>query len=441
MSATSNKREEPSADHRAEPESLREVNLELTRNNSELESLVLALSKALQRSEAVAQVTLGSVHDFRNALTVIQGEAVFLAERLHEPEQLNSLNALDSACRQATAIARDMLHRLRSSHEQETLVDGSELVARCRELILRVAKTGVRCVFDLAPYVWPVAVESHQLEAALVNLSANARDAMPNGGELSISVRNRTNPKPGMVGDYVAFTIKDTGVGMPPDVLARATEPFFTTKGPQRGTGLGLAMVQAFVTAARGVLSIDSELGRGTRVEILLPRANCSVPPSSALEREDYVSRIRQQVQTPWLRRILQAWRAACQELGLPRPARVEAALVEHKAHCIVLKSDGSGAGAPRLRLLHLGVDLMELLAGGERGGASLTTDVVQNLAAGYRRALESGVPSYEYARYSFGEGKPFEFERLILPAAASGARATHLFGVVRMSNPNEEGA
>ena len=148
-------------------------------------------------------------------------------------------------------------------------------------------------------------------------LAANARDALPNGGKVRIAARNVPEGAPLPLdvpaGCYVGFSVEDTGAGMAPAVLAKATEAFFTTKGRDRGTGLGLAMVKAFATEAGGALQIQSDPGHGTCVEILLPRAPARVQPLDARDaRCALTEELKARMRSPWLREALQAWRDAC---------------------------------------------------------------------------------------------------------------------------------
>jgi hypothetical protein len=296
------------------------------------------------------------------------------------------------------------------------------------------------CVFAADSNAWSVEVDRPQLEAALLNLSANARDAMPHGGELRVSARNIPRGSPlasGLpAGDYVGFCVEDSGVGMAAAVLARATEAFFTTKPGDRGTGLGLAMVHAFAQHAGGALRIESTVGRGTRVEIVLPRA---LPPGVLLnfhpERQRAkLQRLRRRMRTSWLRYVLDGWGAACPTDGLPPLSAAEAGLVDH-IDCSLVLGVEFGAAPPRFRLLRMGGALMSHLGQTALGELPLAgSTALGSLAAAYRRALRSSFPSYEYARFAFGDGSPAEFERLILPAAADGRTVSHLIGVVVLS-------
>ena len=134
---------------------------------------------------------------------------------------------------------------------------------------------GVRLLIDIPGDVWPVVVDVGEFEIALVNLVVNARDAMPDGGTVTVTAKNITVEEGDTIppGDYVAVTIEDTGVGIPPDVIGNVFDPFFTTKPVGKGTGLGLSQVYGFVHQAGGTVKIDSTLGQGTAVTIVLPRA------------------------------------------------------------------------------------------------------------------------------------------------------------------------
>jgi signal transduction histidine kinase len=249
----------------------------LTERNAELTAQVAELTRALAQDAAVSQLVAGVVHDFRNALHVMLLETESLAENLDDPNQLESARSAFTAGKHAAAVARSLLTLARKEHPRTSLVNATELMTTCRPLIQRIVFKQLECFFDVEADAWPVEVERQQLEAALINLSINARDATPHDGTLRVSVRNlpRGMPLPPEVppGDYVSYCVEDSGTGMPPSVLARATEAFFTTKDSNGGTGLGLSMTHAFATRSGGALQIESVVNRGTRVQILLPRA------------------------------------------------------------------------------------------------------------------------------------------------------------------------
>lgn len=426
---------------------------ELRRRNAELEARVAELTQALRQVEAVSRRTAGAAHDIRNALTVILAEADILTHSLREPEQVESAQSVTSAAQIVASITQDLLIAARKSAWRlerrsdgcRTEVDSNELMARCQKLVRRILSSSIQCVFSANPGLWPIAIQPEQLEAALLNLVANARDAMPGGGRLCLSARNlaRGTPAPcGLPsGSYVSFAVEDTGLGMSPEVLARATEAFFTTKPREHGTGLGLAMVNAFATEAGGALHLSSEVGQGSRVEILLPRAPVQAHPLDATDaRFAIVEKIRRRVRTPWLVDVLNAWGQLCLPGGLPRPSRLEAALLDHSACSLVLAVDVVQEPI-ELRLVRMGHELVDWLERSALEAVRLDgPELFANLATTYRRALRSRCPTYQYARHELGRGSRAQFERLVLPAAADDETVSHLFGVVLMSSNALEG-
>jgi len=261
------------------------------------DSLVAALvreeraSQALrgaQRLEAVGKLTSGVAHDFNNLLTVILGNAADLEQRLAGKGELQ---ALASLTKRAALRAADHTRQLLAFSRQQALDvqvrNINELIASV-ETLLRLA-VGERAEIAVlsAPGSWPVLVDAAQFESALLNLAVNARDAMPNGGQVTIETRNvpsseiaRENRalvdlgEPGpLPRDYVLVTVSDTGMGMDENTRMQAFEPFFTTKEVGKGTGLGLSMVYGFITQLGGYVRIRSAPGHGTTVMLYLPRA------------------------------------------------------------------------------------------------------------------------------------------------------------------------
>jgi hypothetical protein len=293
--------------------------------------------------------------------------------------------------------------------------------------------------------LWPVTVQQQQLEAALLNLAANARDAMPHGGKVQVTARNvpmeAALPLELPPGSYVGLAIEDTGTGMAPAVLAKATEAFFTTKGREQGTGLGLAMVKALAMEAGGALHIRSEPGRGTRAEILLPRAPEQAKTLDARDARCVLTeKLKASVRVPWLREAVQAWRDACGPRALPLPASVEAALIEH-AECVLVLGVNAAVEPPELRLIRMGAELVDALRRSALGELELNgPEFFGNLESSYRLALRSRRPSYQFASFSFGHGSPAQLERLILPAAVDGETVSHLIAIVLMSRNIREG-
>jgi len=232
-----------------------------------------------QKMEAVGQLTGGIAHDFNNMLAVVVGGLDLARRRLDGPKrdvllQLN--NAMEGATR-AAALTRRLLSFARAEPLLPAKLLPGELVAGMSELLDRTIGERIRIRVDTAPGGWPIFVDPHQLENAILNLAVNARDAMDGVGELVVRTQNVTLA-PGEVGDvrggdYVRVSVSDTGCGMTPDVIERAFEPFFTTKEVGKGTGLGLSQLFGFARQSGGDVGIDSEVGVGTTVSIYLPRA------------------------------------------------------------------------------------------------------------------------------------------------------------------------
>jgi nitrogen-specific signal transduction histidine kinase len=232
-----------------------------------------------QRLEAVGQMTGGIAHDFNNLLTVIMGNA----EQMEETED-QSLRALAKMTREAAERAAELTNRLLAFSRKQPLdpkaIDINALISNMDGLIRRAIGGQLEIKTVLGDGLWHVYVDPSQLENALLNLAINARDAMPNGGHLTIETSNIRIDDAAVAdqvgfapGDYLLVTVSDTGTGMDRNTLAHAFEPFFTTKDVGKGSGLGLSMIYGFVKQSRGYVRIDSELGRGTSVKIHLPRA------------------------------------------------------------------------------------------------------------------------------------------------------------------------
>ena len=216
-------------------------------------------------------------HDFNNLLMVVGGQAQLLRDKAAgDPAVLRRLDAIDAAARRGQDLTRHLLAFARRQRLQPAPLRLDERAAGLKELIMASVGSMVRVSVDLPQDVWPIQADAGELELALLNMSVNARDAMPQGGALSISAHNATADEIetlDLEGDFVALTIADTGQGIPPDILSKVFEPFFTTKPVNRGTGLGLSQVYGFAQQSGGRIAVDSELGAGTRIRLLLPRA------------------------------------------------------------------------------------------------------------------------------------------------------------------------
>ncbi|HUB90253.1 MAG TPA: PAS domain S-box protein, partial [Dyella sp.] len=232
-----------------------------------------------QRLDALGQLTGGIAHDFNNLLTVISGNLQLLeADAPEDPATRETLESASRAVERGAALTRKLLAFSRRQHLLPRAVRTVQLLADLSDMLARTLGERISVTAECSNDVPPVYADPGELEAALINLALNARDAMPRGGRLSIAARlhqvtgTHTDAHL-MPGSYVMFTVADTGIGMRPEILEHVLEPFFTTKGPGKGSGLGLSMVYGFVKQSGGHLRIDSQLERGTRVELYLPTA------------------------------------------------------------------------------------------------------------------------------------------------------------------------
>ncbi|MFC4170309.1 PAS domain S-box protein [Teichococcus aestuarii] len=234
-----------------------------------------------QKMEAVGQLTGGLAHDFNNLLTGIVGSIELLGMRV-EQGRIRDLDRYVLAAMGAAKRASSLTHRLLAFSRRQTLdpkpTDVNRLVSGMEELIRRTMGPSIALEVVAAGGLWATLVDPNQLENALLNLSINARDAMPDGGRLTIETANMwLDPRVARAremehGQYVTISVTDTGTGMPPEVVARAFDPFFTTKPLGEGTGLGLSMIYGFARQSGGQAQIYSEVGLGTTVRLYLPR-------------------------------------------------------------------------------------------------------------------------------------------------------------------------
>lgn len=235
-----------------------------------------------QKMEAVGQLTGGLAHDFNNLLAGMSGALQLLEMRIRAGDSGTSLLRYISTARSAGDRAAALTHRLLAFSRKQPLqparTDVSEMARGIEELIRHTVGPNVDVAVVNREAVWPTMVDGNQLENALVNLCVNARDAMPCGGQIVIEASNLRMHEPVAgddrlpVGDYVCLSVSDTGTGMDEDTAARAFDPFFTTKPLGAGTGLGLSMVYGFARQSGGLAHINSVVGEGSKVSLLLPR-------------------------------------------------------------------------------------------------------------------------------------------------------------------------
>lgn len=234
-----------------------------------------------QKLEAVGQLTGGVAHDFNNLLMAVQGSIELARKRaLADPRLLRLLDNAMEGVRRGTGLTQRMLAFARKQDLHVEAVDLLGLVRGMQPFVQRSIGPAIRVSIRIPQNLPAVRTDPNQLEAALLNLAVNARDAMPGGGAIIISARklraSRSSELPIQSGEYVCLTVVDTGIGMDEETAAKAMEPFFTTKGVGKGTGLGLSMVHGLVSQSGGAMRIESTPGEGTSIELWLPTAKAS---------------------------------------------------------------------------------------------------------------------------------------------------------------------
>jgi PAS domain S-box-containing protein len=254
-----------------------------------------------QKMEAVGQLTGGIAHDFNNLLTGIVGSLDLLQTRLNQGRTDNVSRYINAAMTSANRAAA-LTHRLLAFARRQPLipksVDANQLVVSLEDLLRRTIGETIDLAIVAADDLWCTLCDPNQLESALLNLAINARDAMPEGGKLTITTSNArldgaTADTPALSpGDYICIGVTDTGTGMSAEVAARAFDPFFTTKPIGQGTGLGLSMIYGFARQSNGHATIDSHLGQGTSIKLYLPRHHGDVAarPASAGRTTEHVA-------------------------------------------------------------------------------------------------------------------------------------------------------
>ncbi|HEY2480970.1 MAG TPA: MASE1 domain-containing protein, partial [Caulobacteraceae bacterium] len=236
-----------------------------------------------QKLEALGRLTGGIAHDFNNLLMIIGGQADLLEGRLSEPRQLRATEAIRRAVERGASLTRRLLGFARRQTLTPEAIELPSRLTAMQEILRSSVGETVKVELDLGEAIWPVEVDLAELEMALINLAMNARDAMPDGGRLRISARNLAGQEGGLSGDFVEISLADTGVGMTPEVLEKAFDPFFSTKSELQGTGLGLSQVHGFATQSGGEVSAESQPGEGCTVTLRLPRAAGPAPAPLAL--------------------------------------------------------------------------------------------------------------------------------------------------------------
>lgn len=232
-----------------------------------------------QKLEALGKLTGGVAHDFNNLLMVVSGQAQLLRRHLKDdPRSLRALDAVEASARRGEELTRHLLSFSRRQRLSPAPVSLSDRATGLSELLSASLPRSIRLEMDLPGDLWPIAVDIGEFELAVLNLTVNARDAMPRGGAIQLRAQNRslngTETPDRLQGDFVALSVEDTGSGIPPDILPRIFDPFFTTKDVDKGTGLGLSQVYGFAQQSGGQVTVASQLGAGAAFTLYLPRAD-----------------------------------------------------------------------------------------------------------------------------------------------------------------------
>jgi signal transduction histidine kinase len=272
---------------------MRELRLAHDKTLAEMSSRETAESqlRQLQKLEALGQLTGGIAHDFNNMMAVILGGLELARRRLlpGQPEVLKFIDGAVEGAQRAAKLTAQLLAYSRQQPLMPEVISPNAIVAQMAEMLRRTIPENIEVQTVGGAGLWNTRVDPHQLQSALLNLCLNARDAMPEGGRLTIETSNAfvdesyATEHQVAVGQYVQMAVTDTGHGMPPETVARAFDPFFTTKPVGKGTGLGLSQILGFIRQSGGHVKIYSELGSGTTVKVYLPRSQeteeIRVPP------------------------------------------------------------------------------------------------------------------------------------------------------------------
>ena len=260
----------------------------VTRDITERRTAQAALQRAQeqlthsQKMEALGQLTGGVAHDFNNLLMIVGGHVRIVKKLLHDnPRGLQAAEAIETAAKRGETLTRQLLAFSRRQPLNPVVAELGQRIDTLRALLANSLGSSIQLKTLVGSDTWPVEIDVGELELALINVAVNSRDAMPDGGVISISTENvrisRGQVFGDLTGDFVALTVTDNGAGIPQDVLSKVFDPFFTTKGAGKGSGLGLSQVYGFARQSGGTATIDSEVGRGTRVTIYLPRSRAGI--------------------------------------------------------------------------------------------------------------------------------------------------------------------
>ena len=232
--------------------------------------------KQAQRLESLGRLTGGVAHDFNNLLMVVGGSVQKLRRRHTDLQDRRTFDMIDSAVAKGAGLTRQLLSFSRRHNVAAKLVDLGDAVSKFADVLRQSVRSDTTIVIEPPPEPVVVQIDPNEFEIALLNLALNARDAMPEGGRITVSIRTETLKNFGprrLTGEYAILGFADTGVGIPMEIRDRIFEPFFTTKPVDRGTGLGLSQIYGFVQQSNGAITLESEIGRGTRFDLFFPRS------------------------------------------------------------------------------------------------------------------------------------------------------------------------
>ncbi|MGO4717172.1 ATP-binding protein [Bradyrhizobium sp. 2TAF24] len=339
-----------------------------------------------QRLEVIGQLTGGIAHDFNNLLMVVIGGADRLRRDLTEPKQIKTLDMITAAAKRGENLIRHLLTFARRQAITPATVDVARFLGQMEDVLRGSIKGDIALSVLPPPQPCFARVDAGELELALLNLAVNARDAMPNGGRLTLSAAPTTlsgDPKfDGLTGDFVAFRVIDSGEGMPPEVLARVFEPFFTTKPPGQGTGLGLSQVYGFAKQSGGAITIDTAPSLGTTITLVIPRVSQIAAAAALPAGDDRGMAAQPQALTAKVLLVEDS----------EEVAQVSREYLERLGHSVVTVTNGVDALAALSNVRGIDIVLSDIVMPGEMDGL----DVARSM-----RTLFPGIPIILVTGYS----------------------------------------
>ena len=410
----------------------------ITRDITERRDAQLALQAAqaqraqAQKMEALGQLTGGVAHDFNNLLMIVGGHVHALKKLVADhPKGLHAAEAIELAAQRGATLTRQLLTFARRQTVHPTVASVAERIEAFRSMLASTIGGSVTLISDVPSDIWPIHVDPNEFELALVNLALNARDAMPQGGMITLSAANvqlaALDTPARLEGEFVALTVADIGRGIASDILPRVFDPFFTTKDASKGSGLGLSQVHGFAHQSGGTVTIKSELGRGTAVTMYLPRVHAGRMPAAAPDRA------LQQVE---------GGNALLVEDN-PDVAEVTAQLIEQLGYT-VQTVDNAQAALDLVERVPFQIVVSDIVMAGAMDGLALAQTLRQRradlpimLVTGYSSSASAAEAEFTVLR------KPFllsELSRAFAKALAE-ARAPNADNVVRLQDARRESA